>query len=103
MEKRISVNHSFEVDDRILLFLSFICKSVGECVMYIWYLQYKSKIRSINRSGNFTFEDFADIFADGFPSNYGLEKLWEFQKVSPPTIENSDNLLDYTSAGKSLF
>ena len=48
MEKRISVIHDFELDERTLVFLCCICKSAGVCVMYVWYLQYESKKRNMN-------------------------------------------------------
>lgn len=99
MEKRISVIHSYTVDDRVLLFLSFICKSAGICVMYCWYLQYKSKMLNVN---HISFELFSEIFGWGFPTDEGLSKIWESQKVKTTSF-SSDNLLDYPQAGKSLF
>lgn len=99
MEKRIASMHTFKVDDRILLFLSFICKTAGISIMYCWYLQYQSKKRNIKE---FTFEDFADIFQNGFPSEEALESSWISQKVNRQDF-SSDNLLDYKKAGESLF
>jgi hypothetical protein len=99
LEKRISVVHDYKVDDRVLLFLSWICKSAGVGVMYCWYLQYESKNRCVNE---ITFEIFVDLFASGFPSEDALQKIWDEQKVN--TKGNlSDNLLDYPKAGFSLF
>ena len=100
MEKRISVLHDYKVDDRVILFLSWICKSAGVGVMYCWYLQYEAKKRGVNE---ITFEIFTEIFAWGFPSEDGLNKIWDEQKLCPPTRDNSDNLLDYPKAGLSLF
>lgn len=99
LDKRISVVHDYEVDDRVLLFLSWICKSAGVGVMYCWYLQYESKKRSVDK---ITFEIFAEIFAWGFPSDNALHKLWDGQKVHSENM-GSDNLLDYGKAGLSLF
>jgi hypothetical protein len=99
MEKRISVLHDYKVDDRVLLFLSWICKSAGVGVMYCWYLQYEAKKRGVDE---ITFEIFAEIFAWGFPSEDGLNKVWEEQKVNRKDM-SSDNLLDYPKAGLSLF
>jgi hypothetical protein len=103
IEIRISHIHTFEVDDRVLLFLSFLCKSAGECVMYIWYMQYQSKLKGVKI---ITFEIFTDIFACGFPSSEALQKIWKSQKVDTSNKDRSnfsDDLLDYTKAGKSLF
>ena len=47
MESRIELLHTFKVDDKVLLFLSILCQSAGDGVMYIWYLQYQSKKRKI--------------------------------------------------------
>ena len=68
--------------------------------MYIWYLQYQSKKRKIEF---ISFDIFTEIFAWGFPTKDTLEKLWSNQKVDRSDANNSDNLLDYQSAGKSLF
>jgi len=99
LDKRISVVHDYEVDDRVLLFLSWICKSAGVGVMYCWYLQYEAKKRGVDE---ITFEIFTEIFAWGFPSEDGLSKLWDEQKVIRKDM-GSDNLLDYPKAGLSLF
>lgn len=99
LEKRISVIHDYQVDDRVLLFLSWICKSAGIGVMYCWYFQYESKKRNVN---TITFEIFSEIFGSGFPSENGLQKLWYEQKVNSKSM-SSDNLLDYPQAGLSLF
>ena len=100
MESRIELLHSFKVDDKVLLFLSILCQSAGDGVMYIWYLQYQSKKRKIEF---ISFDIFTEIFAWGFPTKDTLEKLWSNQKVDRSDANNSDNLLDYQSAGKSLF
>ena len=99
MEKRISFVHDYKVDDRVILFLSWICKSAGVCVMYCWYLQYEAKKRGVEK---ITFEIFTEIFAWGFPSEDGLNKIWDGQKVHSKNM-SSDNLLDYGKAGLSLF
>jgi hypothetical protein len=67
--------------------------------MYCWYLQYESKNRCVNE---ITFEIFVEIFPSGFPSEDGLGKLWDEQKVDRKD-NLSDNLLDYPNAGLSLF
>jgi|688.fasta_scaffold05151_34 hypothetical protein len=99
MEKRIEVLHDFELDERTLLFLCCICKSAGVSVMYIWYLQYKSKKRNIKE---ISLESFCEIFPVGFPSEDDLHRMWDNQKVLVKGM-GSDNLLDYPYAGKSLF
>lgn len=99
MEKRISVLHDYEVDDRVLLFLCLVCKSEVDGVMYCWYLQYEAKNRCIDK---ITFEIFAEIFGSGFPSDYALQSIWNEQKVKRESM-SSDNLLDYPRAGFSLF
>ena len=101
IEKRISVIHDFKLDDKVLMFLSFICESAGVGVMYVWYLQYQCKKRNTKF---ISFSDFTEIFSWGFPSKDTLDKLWSSQKVDVPKYtNNSDNLLDYKQAGLSLF
>jgi hypothetical protein len=99
LENRISVVHDYQVDDRVLLFLSFTCPSAGVGVMYCWYLQYEARKRGVDK---ITFEIFADIFGSGFPSEDSLHKLWDEQKVKRQEM-GSDNLLDYAKAGLSLY
>ena len=100
LEKRISQVHSFRTDDRVLLFLCFICKSAGVGIMYCWYIQFMSKQFDLKQ---ITFEDFANIFKDGFPSDESLQQLWDSQKVKIESLTFSDNLLDYPNAGISLI
>ena len=99
LEKRIEAVHDFEVDVRTLIFLSCICRSAGVGVMYCWYLQYQSKKRNIR---HISLETFCEIFPMGFVSEDDLGRLWDGQKVHSEGM-GSDNLLDYTQAGKSLF
>lgn len=99
IEKRYLVTYSYKLDIRTTLFLSFFCQTAGIVVMYLWYLQYECKTRNINE---ITFETFSVIFGNGFPSVEALHKLWVNQKVDSNGL-GSDNLLDYTDAGKSLF
>ena len=51
----------------------------------------------------FTIDDLVNIFPIGFPSNDELKKVWDMQKIIRPSMEYSDNLLDYKEAGKSMF
>jgi hypothetical protein len=99
IENRISFVHNYKLDNRTILFLSILCKSAGICVMYIWYLQFECKKRNINEM---SFETFSQVFGNGFPSDEGLSKIWDSQKVKHE-VGNSDNLLDYVNAGKSLL
>jgi hypothetical protein len=99
MEKRISVLHDYKLDDRVLIFLSWICKSAGIGVMYCWYLQYESKKRNMK---DISFDNFVEIFPMGFPSEDDLHRLWDSQKVLSKGM-GSDNLLDYPQAGKSMY
>lgn len=99
IEKRHLVIYSFKLDKRTTFFLSYFCQTAGIVVMYLWYLQYECKLRNIDE---ITFEIFSEIFANGFPSVEALHKLWVNQKVNAGGL-GSDNLLDYTDAGKSLL
>ena len=99
MERRLEVLHNYKLDFKTLLFLSFLCKNAGTCVMYIWYLQYEANKRNID---SIDFKTFTEIFSWGFPSEDDLHRLWDSQKVLRKGM-GSDNLLDYPQAGKSLF
>jgi hypothetical protein len=98
-EKRLQI-HSYSVNIYTKLFIANICKSAGEVVMYCWYLQYVANKRNIKL---FTLEDVINTFPDGFPTSNELHDIWFNQKVSRENMDNSDNLLDYYSAGKSIL
>jgi hypothetical protein len=98
-EKRLQI-HSYSANIYTKLFIAHICKSAGEVIMYCWYLQYISNIRNIKL---FTLEDVINTFPDGFPTSNELHDIWFNQKVSRENMDNSDNLLDYYSAGKSIL
>jgi hypothetical protein len=101
IESRVKYNHDYELDDRTILFLTFICRTAFVAVVYCWCLQYESKKRNLKQ---ITLEDFAEIFPNGFPSESDLVAVWLKQKVKRRSgFSDSDNLLDYYSAGLSLF
>lgn len=101
IESRVKSFHDYELDDRTILFLTFICRTAFVAVVYCWCLQYESKKRNLKQ---ITLEDFAEIFPNGFPSESDLVAVWLKQKVKRRSgFSDSDNLLDYYSAGLSLF
>lgn len=100
LEKRIEKLHNYKIEVSAMIYLTSILKSPGNVVMYCWYLQYQSKIKNIK---TFTIDDLVNIFPIGFPSNDELKKVWDMQKIIRPSMEYSDNLLDYKEAGKSMF
>ena len=95
IKKRIENGHDYTIDMKLLLFLSEISQTPGKAVMYIWYLQYKSKELGIKAwdMDNFIFK----IFTNGFFSDEDLNEVWEAQKVS-----GGSNLVDHYSAGLSI-
>ena len=100
MEKRIEHCFTFSTkDQRLLLFLAVVSERVGTAIMYLWYLQYwcfKNNVREL------TLDIFCQkVFPYGFPSNDTIETIWDAQKVKRDGME-SDNLLDYASAGSSI-
>lgn len=100
IEKRIQNLHTYLIDIPAMFYLTTIVKKPGDVIMYCWYFQYLSKKRNIKE---FTIDEIVNIFPMGFPSENELKKVWDIQKVERPSMEYSDNLLDYKEAGKSIF
>lgn len=102
ISKRILVSFDYTIeDDRAIVILSQVAQTPGKAVMYLWYLQYyckKNNIKSIDLTILCT-----RIFPNGFPSNEDLSELWKSQKINKSRKEDSDNLLDYQSAGESIY
>lgn len=88
------------VDDRVILFIAHLAKTPGATIMYLWYLQYYCKKTDI-KEVDFTIF-FVLIFPRGFLSIDDLMILWEGQKIENQHPLQSDNLLDYKIAGKSI-
>jgi hypothetical protein len=101
IEKRLEVIFDYTMTDELKLFITILCETPGKSVMYLWYLQYVSKNKNIQ---HFTCENFASIFPNGFPCEKDLNQLWDEQKINRTIGQYyATNLLDFTSAGVSLF
>lgn len=102
MEKRLENIFSYTMTDELKLFITILSETPGNSVMYLWYLQYVSKKKNIQ---HFSLENLASIFPTGFPREKDLKQLWDEQKINRTNDFDmfSDNLLDFTQAGKSLF
>jgi hypothetical protein len=85
-----------------ILFIAIVSETPGKAVMYLTYLQWWSKKNGIN---NITLDILCEkIFPLGIPSNEDLNQLWNETKVSCPTGHlYSDNLIDYSTAMKSIL
>ena len=84
---------SYTLDPKTQIMLSFICKTPGDAVMYIYYLAYKAK--EIKKDF-IDFDDFVNIFPMGYYSKPQLDKAWDAQKIG------GSNLLDDPTASLSL-
>lgn len=102
IEKRINGCFDFVVNDnRLLLFLTHVSKTPGSAIMILWYLQWWCFSRDCRE---LTLNEFCErIFPHGFPSQNDLHSIWDGQKVDISNNRGSDNLVDYASAGKSVF
>jgi len=89
-----------KIDEYVLLFLTFFCESPGNAIMYLWFLQSQAFVHKIKEIDFNLFCN--EIFPYGFPSRQTLEKIWREQKLERE-LSNSDNLVDYVTAGKSIL
>jgi len=88
---------TFKMSKPAKYFVSALCESPGDVVMYLTYLQYLASIRSRR---DLDMEFVRNEFPVGFPGSEELHRLWLGQKVSRD--HGSDNLLDYGTAMKSI-
>lgn len=100
-ERALKTRFSFEIEQfSLIAFIAFHSESPGKVIMYFTYLQYECKNR--NRKV-LDWDLFADIFANGFPSDQDLSRLWSNTKVPRDKVTGgSDNLIDYQSAMQSI-
>jgi len=80
IEKRVEHTFTFRINDsRLVLFLAIICKSAGDAVMYLAYLQYWCKQNNVKELDLDTFGK--RIFPFGFPNDEDMSALWRQVKV----------------------
>lgn len=102
IEKRLSL-YSFKInDDRLILLLTYVSKTAGVAILYLWYLQWwckKNDVRELNLDKACT-----QIFPWGFFTESDLQAIWDGQKVQKPNDNPmySDNLVDYGKSGYSI-
>jgi hypothetical protein len=100
MEKRIEHCFTFKVsDERVLLALSIWAENAGDSVLYLWYIQawcFKNNVKEVD------FETLGmKIFPFGIFSHKDLKSVWDNQKIKTKGMQ-SDNLVDYATAGLSI-
>jgi len=76
-----------ELEQKLQDFLSVLCTTPGEAVMYLSLLRQE---QSEGKKANM--ENFVDIFPTGFPNNHALGELWDAQKQAGAPLGNA---LDY--------
>lgn len=107
--KRMKAQFGREMDPRAAVLIAIWAKSIGACVLYMYYCQYQCVKRNI--IGEFTMEHLVEFFPWGFFPDEGIHTVWESQKVYDAVeafkgleINNGgDNLVDYHYAAGSLM
>lgn len=88
------------VDNKPIILLGLVCQSPGLGMLYLAYIQYKCKQLNLK---TVSLEDLCSkLFPDGFFDHLDLLKIWDLQKVERFDVFDSDNLIDYSSASKSI-
>lgn len=99
LNKRLEICFDFTMCDKSKFFLMNICKSAGNVVMYLTYLQwwcFKKEINHIDLDDIFC----TRIFPNGFFKESDLQNIWDNCKIK--NHKGSDNLLDYQDCMKSI-
>lgn len=98
--RRVKLCHSFTISDSALVLVGSQLRDPGDVVMACNYMQYLCFRRGIK---HITPQLVCDtFFPDGFLSEQVARSLWEQQKVKRKLSTDSDNLLDYRSAMRSI-
>lgn len=88
-DKRLEVA-GIEVTLPLAMFLVSLCDSPGNVVMWAYTVNVIRVARNIE--GPVTVSDFAEAFPMGIPTDEGLQKAWEEQKVNDGSM--TGNLVD---------
>ncbi len=107
--KRMKVQFGREMDPRAAVLIAIWAKSIGACVLYMYYCQYQCIKKNI--TGEFTMDHLVEFFPMGFFPDEGIHTVWKSQKVYDAVeafegleINNGgDNLVDYHYAAGSLM
>lgn len=110
------------LDNRSATLISIISKTIGEALMYMYFIRYVvkkfggyeavvqfcSRLKRNSDSTVFpglgTFFSFLcmKVFTFGFFSSDDLGSIWDKQKVTPVNSGGSDNFIDYSECLQSL-
>jgi len=98
--KILETRFTFTCSNSLKALIAIVSETAGTAIMYLTYLQCWAKH---NKRKYITAEDFSmEIFPNGFPKKEQMQNLWDCQKVDRAGSTESDNLLDYQSALKSI-
>lgn len=101
LSKRLEVIFNYEMSTPAKIFIVQLTNgNLGSIVMYLTYLQYKTKKSGVKL---IDMDAIGDIFPFGFPSTKDIQDIWDAQKVKRGNTMGSDNLLDYSTALKSIL
>lgn len=78
MSKRIKVCHNYSATLSVILWISTVCESPGNIVMYCNYFQYKCFNDGINKVD---MKVLSRWFFNGFFSPKTLDEAWQRQKL----------------------
>lgn len=99
LKKRLREYLSVEIEERALVYLALVSDRFAVAIMFVTYVQYWAKQNQVEK---ITFELVRNrIFTHGFPSPKSLKEIWFNQKV-PRKGNESDNLIDFSTAQKSI-
>jgi hypothetical protein len=107
IEKRINACFTYTMDAKAKMLLATWCNTIGDVVMYLTLIQYKCKQRGLKA---LYYDGLALMFGDGIIDREFMHKCWDAQKLERKKTYRkflpyggSDNLIDYATAGKSLY
>ena len=97
---RAKYYHTFNLSMSVVMLLGVVCKTPGDVVIYLNYLQYKCftlKIKEV------TIREFCEtLFPMGFLDEETLHTAWTSQKIDDNQFPKSDNMLDYPACQESI-
>lgn len=108
IKDRMKGQFNREMDSRAAILITIWAKSIGSCLLYMYYAQWMCRKKGI--SGKFTMDHLVELFPMGFYADEDLHVVWDSQKVDNrkenfeglDLTKGSDNLIDYALSSESI-
>lgn len=104
VEKRIDGCLTVKISKAVQMYIVYhVDGIIGSALMYVYYMQFWATFHGKGLK-EITYQIFMSrIFPRSFFSEKDMQKIWDKQKVDREICGGSDNLIDYTTAAKTIL